>query len=447
MKHLLLAGLLLCVGAWAEAEETAYNVLFITIDDLRDIGSYDPMVRKPNLDRLAASGVHFEQAYVQTTFCNPSRTSFLTGLRPTRTGVLDNRTHFRDHLPEVVTLPQLFRQNGYYTYRLGKIFHGGASMDDPASWDRAEFPETTDLGRQGRRWYPPEKTPPWCWSLEAEGTDEDQPDGQTAALAVEFLRQSHEKPFFLAVGFHKPHDPFVAPKAYFAGYGLDEVKLHPTPADATPTPARQIGGPWMPVFDAFSDTDRKEFLRAYYAGTTFMDAQLGKVLDALEETGLSKNTVVCLLSDHGYHLGERGWWNKSTLYEYSARSPLMIRVPGMTSAGTPCRRVVEFVDIYPTLAGLCGLNPPPDLAGRDLRPLLDDPTAAWDHPAFSYIRRGSEIGISIRTEQWRYIEWPDGVDTELFDQTADSGNWYNLAARAEYAEVMRRLSERIAGMR
>ncbi|MFO7906178.1 MAG: sulfatase [Planctomycetota bacterium] len=428
-------------GACAADEPGSKNVLFVAIDDMRDVASYDPIVQTPNLDRLAKMSMTFDRAYVQATFCNPSRTSFLTGLRPQQTGVFDNRTHFRDTLPDVVTLPQLFRNSGYHAMRLGKIFHGAANMEDPKSWDVAKYPKGTRRGKEGERWYPPNKQPHWCWGLAAEGTDEDQPDGRIAKQAVEFLRTEREKPFFLAVGFHKPHDPFVAPKRYFELYPLDELQLHETPDFASPTPSWQLGGAWKEAFDQFSDEDRRRFLQAYYAATTFMDAQLGKVLDALEDTGLAKRTVVVALSDHGYHLGERDWWNKATLYEYSARSPLWIRAPGMKAAGTRYSKPVEFLDIYPTLVELAGLDPPRHLAGRSLAPLLDDPDSPREAVAYTVLRRGQNLLQTVRTSRWRYIKLgPDG-ERELFDHRADPAEWRNLANDAQYQHIRQELEQ------
>ncbi|MFW6169850.1 MAG: sulfatase [Planctomycetota bacterium] len=427
--------------ACAADRSSSRNILFVAIDDMRDVSSYDPVVQTPNLDRVGEMSMTFDRAYVQATFCNPSRASFLTGLRPQQTGVLDNRTHFRDNVPDVITLPQLFRKSGYDTVRLGKIFHGAASMDDPESWDVAKYPQGTARGKQGERWYPPDKRPGWCWALAAEGTEEDQADGQIAKQAAEFLRGEREKPFFLAVGFHKPHDPFVAPKRYFDLYPRDELQLHETPACASPTPSLQIGGAWKKAFDRFSDDDRRRFLQAYYAATSFMDAQLGKVLDALEEAGLADETIIIVLSDHGYHLGERGWWNKATLYEYSARSPLWMRDPGMKAAGTRYAKPVEFLDIYPTLVELAGLEPPSHLAGRSLAPLLDDPDHSRQAVAYTVLRRGQKLLQAVRTPRWRYINLgPDG-ERELFDHHADPGDWRNLANEPQYQNTCQELEE------
>lgn len=432
------------VGVAAPAQETTArpNVLFIVIDDLcrQAVGCYGGEAQTPHLDRLAAEGVRFDRAFVQVTFCNPSRTSFLTGLRPDRTGVLDNSTHFRTLLPDVITLPQFFRENGYETMRLGKIYHGAESMEDPKSWDAALYPQPTPAGRKGQRRNMTDGAIPWCWWMAAEGDDEDQADGQIARHAVEFLNKPREKPFFLAVGFHKPHDPFVAPARYFDLYPLEKVVVHEDPPGRSPTPDWHIGGAWKQCFDRFTDRDRREFLRAYYACTTFTDAQVGKVLAALRDSDEAANTVVILLSDHGYHLGERGWWNKSTLYEYSAQAPVMVRAPGRKGMGQPSQGLVEFVDIYPTLVELCGLQPPPHLQGRSFVELLDSPAAGSKTAVFTQLKKGAVMARAVRTEHWRYVELEGGRQgAELFDHSADPGEFTNLIGDTQFASVIAEL--------
>ncbi|MBN1442045.1 MAG: sulfatase [Planctomycetes bacterium] len=427
----------------AAAAPARPNVLFIAIDDLRvEIGCYGAShVTTPHIDRLAASGMRFDRAYVQAAFCNPSRASFLTGLRPDRTGVLDNTTWFRSRLPDVVTLPQLFKESGYQTVRLGKIYHGEKSMEDPKAWDAALYPKGTERGGRGEGRNLTGGEVPWCRWMAAEGGDEDQPDGQIAREAVAFLSKRPQKPFFLAVGFHKPHDPFVAPAGYFEHYPLDELKLHRDPPDrAADVPFAIPPRGWKTAFDKFSDRERREFLRAYYACTTFVDAQVGKVLRALEDFGLAGSTIVVLLSDHGYHLGERGWWNKNTLFELTARSPLIVRAPAMRAKGQGCSRLVEFVDIYPTLADLCGLPPPAGLPGRSFGPLLDDPAQRWKDGAFTQLVRGRVAGRTVRTERWRCTEWDEGRQgVELYDHEADSGEYSNLAEDPKHADVLAKL--------
>jgi uncharacterized sulfatase len=258
-----------------------------------------------------------------------------------------------------------------------------------------------------------------------------------AREAVRFLEQTAKPPFFFAVGFHKPHDPFVAPKRYFEMYPPQSIVLHRDPPDLTPAPPLHFGKAYKDAFDKFTDRERREFQRAYAAGSSFVDAQIGKVLEALERSRFAKNTIVVLLSDHGYHLGERGWWNKATLFEHTTRSPLIVAAPGMKAKGRGCSRIVEFIDIYPTLAELCGLKPPDDLDGRSFASLLDDPEGEGKPAAFTFSPR-SDTGLSVRTARWRYTEWGGGAKyRELYDHESDPGETRNLAADPRFADVVK----------
>ncbi len=413
------------------------NVLFIVVDDLRtDLGCYGSgVVKSPNIDRLAESGVRFDNACVQGVFCNPSRTSFLTGLFPQHTGIFENRTYYRKKLPDVTTLPQLFRKNGYCTAGFGKIFHGHDAEDSAATWDVTVAVRQTPLGRKGRGRNLTGGKVKWCSWRAAEGGDEDQPDGQMARHAIRFLKnRPKNKPFFLAVGFHKPHDPFVAPKAYFDLYPLEKMQLPEVPADRSPS-AIQLQG-WKRAFDAFTDTDRKEFMRSYYACTTFMDAQVGKVLSELDRLELRDKTVIFFLSDHGYHLGEHDWWNKNTLYEFSCRSPLIVSAPGMKGMGTACGSLVEFVDIYPTLAGLCGLSVPRHCDGRSFASLLDAPALPHKKAVFSQYGNG----CTVRTDAWRYARCKRGpVEEAIFDRARDPAEYYNVIDVPGHQAVVKKM--------
>ncbi len=311
------------------------NVLFIVVDDLRcSLGCYgDDAVRSPNIDRLAAKGVRFDRAYCQYPVCNPSRTSFLTGLRPDHTGILENQTPFRVKMPDVVTLPELYRQAGYHTIGLGKIFHAGIDtqghrvlFQDPRSWADCRNFDPTPTGRRGEGRNLTGGTLKWCSWLAAEGGDEDQSDGRNAAAALEALAETHDRPFFLAVGFHKPHDPFNAPAGYFTLYPPDAIALHRPPSDRTPDVPLAV--PNKANFATFTDRERREFQRAYYAGISFTDAQVGKLLDALDRRKLWDRTIVVLVGDHGYHLGDHEWWNKVTLFEGGTRVPFIVWAPG-----------------------------------------------------------------------------------------------------------------------
>lgn len=418
------------------------NVLFIAVDDLNhSLGCYGhPLVKSPNIDRLATRGIRFDRAYCQFTVCNPSRTSLLTGLRPDSTGILNNTIGFRSKLPDVVTLPQLFRKNGYFTARIGKIFHAHKNTDDPHAWDEKSDPKGTPRGKKGQGRNLTGGRIKWCRWLAAEGDDEDQPDGQVAAEAIQMLKQQRDEPFFIAVGFYKPHDPFIAPKKYFDLYPLESLKLPEDPTDRSPELAQAIGSGWKDEFDRFTDRERREFMRAYYAGVSFMDAQLGKIMAALDRLGLWQNTTVVFFSDHGYHLGDRGWWNKNTLFELSARAPMIVATPEMKSKGKSCSRIVEFVDIYPTLAELHGLAAPGNLEGTSFTPLLNDPKLPWKKMAFTQVQRGKIAGRSVRTEHWRYTEWDRGNQgIELYDHRSDPGEYYNLAGNPQHAETIKEL--------
>jgi len=414
----------------------------MVVDDLNNsLGCYGhSVVKSPNIDRLAARGIRFDRAYCQFPICNPSRTSFLTGLRPDTTGILNNTTPFRSKLPNAVTLPQLFRKNGYFTARLGKVFHSARNMDDPQAWEVTSDPKGTALGKQGQGRNLTGGRVKWCRWLAAEGKDDDQPDGQIAAEAIGLLEQHRRGPFFIAVGFHKPHDPFIAPKRYFDLYPLASLKPPKDPPDRSAELGQAIGGGWKDEFDRFTDRECREFMRAYYAGISFMDAQLGKITDAMDKLELWQNTIVVFFGDHGYHLGERGWWNKNTLFELSARAPLIVVTPEIKTAGRGCSGIVEFVDIYPTLADLCELSPPANLEGTSFKPLLNDPELPWKKTAFTQVQRGRIAGRSVRTERWRYTEWERGTQgAELYNHDTDPGEYYNLTGDPQYTETVAEL--------
>ena len=419
------------------------NVLLIVVDDLNhSLGCYgQSVVKSPNIDQLATHGICFDRAYCQLPICNPSRTSFLTGLRPDSTGVFNNSIPFRSKLPHAVTLPQLFRQHEYFTARIGKVFHSGEKMDDPQAWDVTSDPKGTPLGTKGQGRNLTDGRLKWCRWLAAEGDDEDQADGQIAAEAVRLLeQQSTQGGFFLAVGFHKPHDPFIAPKRYFELYPLEDLELPKDPPDRSTELPVAMGKGMKAEFDRFTDKERREFMRAYYAGISFMDAQLGKIMAAFDRLKLWENTIVILIGDHGYHLGEHGWWNKNTLFELSARAPLIVVTPDMKMPDKNCSQIVEFVDIYPTLADLCGLPISADLEGMSFRPLLTDINLPWKKTAFTQLQRGEITGRSVRTERWRYTEWDEGREGfELYDQDNDPGEYYNLAGHPQHAETIEEL--------
>ncbi len=422
------------------------NVLFIVVDDLYcGLGCYGAPVKSPHIDRLAARGMRFDRAYCQYPVCNPSRTSFLTGLRPDTTGILENLTPFRQKLPDVVTLPQLFRQNGYLTTSLGKIIHVGLDANgkrtfyqDAKSWDDCRSFAATSLGKKGEgRDVTGGALPVLNW-LAAEGGDEDQPDGQMAAAAIQVMEARRDKPFFLAVGFHKPHDPFHAPRKYFDLYPLDTLPMHQPPADRTPD--LPVAIPQKHPVYKLAGLNARELRRSYLACTSFMDAQVGKLLDALDRLKLWDSTIVVLLGDHGYHQGEHDWWLKFTLFEVGTRPPLLVWAPRAKGMGRPTRGIVEFIDLYPTLADLAGLTPPSGLQGISFRPLLNDPTREGKKAAFSQYHRGQVIGRTVRTDRYRYTEWDRGnKGVELYDHSSDPQEYHNLADKQDLAAVRREL--------
>lgn len=465
--HLLVrfhvAGCLLLLGGVAAAEEAARpNVLFIAVDDLAsNLGCYGDLIAKtPHIDRLAATGVRMDRAYNQLPLCNPTRASVMTGLRPDTIGVYDLDRHFRDELPDVVTLSQAFAQAGYFTARVGKIYHynvpasiGTDGLDDPPSWQQVINPKGRDVAEEHLIFNAEPHRPisaALSW-LAAEGEDTEQTDGMIATEAIKLMEAKQDEPFFLGVGFFRPHTPYVAPKKYFELYPLEEMRLPFAPEndrDDIPTAAFAHNNP-IPHY-GLEEPVLLEALQAYYASTSFIDAQIGRLLEALDRLGLTERTIVVLWSDHGYHLGEhQGIWQKRTLFEESARAPLIIRAPGAQGNGQATRRIVEFVDIYPTLTDLAQVPAPKNLAGRSLLPLLENPLAKWDGIAVTQVLRPADdrleqpvMGRSIRTQRWRYTEWAEGnAGRELYDHHTDPGEFHNLAIEPDAAAtaVIKRL--------
>lgn len=426
------------------------NVLLIIGDDLRDLsalpGPNANRVIMPNLERLAAKSMRFDRAYCQYPVCNPSRTSFLTGLRPGTTGVLDNSLVFRNtSVSNTVTLPQLFRQNGYQTVSLGKVFHNvKPATIDWLSWDvckiLTDVSYATDaIGNTGPTCNPTGGEFEWCYWRRANGNDDNQMDGKITLDATNRLSQKQSKPFFMAVGLNKPHDPYIAPAKYFEQFPSNQINVHVDPANKSKDASLAIPpGPLKGAFAAFTEGERREFLQAYYACAAFEDAQIGRLLDALDRNGWWENTIVIFISDHGYHLGERDWWNKVTIFELCSRVPLYVCAPGMPNGGRHCARLIELIDIYPTLADLAGLPLPSTLPGTSFRPLLANPQLPWKRAAYTQVQHGKQTGCSVRTEQWRYTKWSTG-EAELYDHETDPGEWYNLASNPAYSNVVDQL--------
>ena len=452
MKNILALTLLLIPLFQANAADRP-NVLLIMADDFRNFGGAftSEAVKTPNLDRLRARGTTFERAYVQYPVCNASRTSMMTGLRPEQTGVVGNDTLFRQFLPDIVTMPQLCKEAGWQTHAFGKLYHLGGGkdlakraqwMDSDRSWNTARSFEATITGKrmiEGRNVT--DGALKWCAWGAADGGDEDQPDGQIAAATVAMIGELGDTPWFIGCGFMKPHDPFIAPKEYFDLYPGEDLTPWTDPADMTPAPANAIGfGGYGEAFGKLTDQEWLELFRAYLACTSFMDAQLGHVLDALDEGKLWDRTLVIFVGDHGYHTGERKWWNKNTLFERSCRAPMIIAAPGM-EGGRTSDSLVEFTDVYSTVAEFCGLKMPHETPGVSLHPILEDSTATIKDTAFTLVTRGPGLyAQSVRTERWRFTLWSDG-QTELYDHESDPEEIHNVAA--QNPEIVTKLTETI----
>jgi len=468
------------------------NVLFIAVDDLRtSLGCYgDRDAITPNMDRLAARGVIFSRAYCQQAVCNPSRASLMTGLRPDTIKVWDLKSHFRQELPEelkdlpqhstgthfreaaagLVTLPQHFMKHGYHAQSVGKVYHGSPLTQDPESWSVPAVLSVADEDEGLNPYLLPQNQHPDMFGGKmassecVEVADEAYPDGKVAREAINVLREIKDRPFFLAVGFRKPHLPWCAPKRYWDYY--DRGALAPpanawTP-DAVPGYAlhnsRELRGYRdIPSDGPLPNEKIMELRHAYYAATSFMDAQFGKVLDELDRLGLAENTAVLLYGDHGYHLGEKELWCKTTNYELDTNAPLILSAPGRTTPGTQIDALVEFVDVYPTLAELCGLPVSDGLEGISMASLLDDPNRDWKTAAFSqfprpWFYRGDPgvMGYTVKTDTHRYTEWQDFRTAEvkareLYDHRHDPGEMHNLADRPGHGETVTAMREILRG--
>ncbi len=421
------------------------NVLFIISDDLtKTLGCYGhSTVKTPNIDKLASMGIRFDNAYCNYAVCNPSRSSFLTGLKPETTTILDNRKPLQSILGDRVTLPALFKQNGYYTMSLGKIFHSEQEKhNDFKAWDEIYSFESTDLGKAGESRNMTDGELKWCRWRAAEGDDEDQRDGQAAQKAAEFIKSKHSKPFFLAVGLHKPHDPFVAPKKYFDMYPLEECVPHVLPDGWKPPYEHTLPGATK-IFNKFTEQDKREFLRSYYACSSFMDAQVGKLIDALEDSDQLNNTLIVFFGDHGYHLGEHNWWNKVTIYEQGTNAPFIVAGPSAGKKGVGSAAMFEFIDIYPTLADLLDLKYVPDyLEGKSFADVVKDPSKSFRSEVRAIIKRGEMLGRTVKNSKWRYTEWDNGKrGRELYDQVNDPIEYNNLAVDPKFADIVEQMRE------
>jgi len=469
----LVAAVAACGSPGIVAQSERPNVLLICVDDLKPVaGCYGGKARTPNIDRLAARGVLFEKAYCNQAVCSPSRNALLTGLRPPTVGIYDLATNFRNATPDAVTLPQHFKSHGYRSEGLGKIFHvGHGNREDAASWSvphwksdvvayalpesRAKEGLTREEALFGNK---AAKDLPRGAAFEAADVSDDAyPDGALAAETIRRLRTAQARPadpFFLAVGFVKPHLPFCAPKRYWDLY--DPAAFSPPPLRTPPLNAPKYAPTsWgelrqyraIPETGPLPEDLQRTLIHGYHAATSYMDAQLGRVLDALDETGLARNTIVVLWGDHGWHLGDHGQWCKHSNYEEAARIPLIVAGPG-AEAGARTAALVESVDLYPTLCELAGLSIRPGLDGRSFRSILADPRAAGKEAVLHVYPRGERLGRALRTATHRLVEWKkpgapaDTAEFELYDYKADPAETRNLAS--EQAEQLKALRDILA---
>ncbi len=437
------------------------NVLFIAVDDLRPVlGCYgSPIAKTPNIDGLAQRGLKFTRAYCQTAVCGPSRASVLTGLRPDSTGIYDLGSTVREKLPNIVTLPQLFRQTGYETVSIGKVYHH-YNDDDALGWSKpASWPTGKWTGRGYLSNAPQDSSgrgPPWE-KLDVDGLD--YQDGQIATEAIQELRRfkTQKAPFFLALGFKKPHLPFSAPKRFWDLY--DPATLPAAPRESWPDGMPPIAG-WnwgelraytgMPREGPVGDEVARTLAHGYYACVSYVDSQVGRVLDELDRQGLRQSTLVVLWADHGYKIADYGAWGKGTNFELDTRVPLIVATPDGISAGKSSRALIELVDLYPTLAQLCKLSAPAHCEGTSFAPLLHEPDRVWKPSTFSQFPRGPKImGYSVRLDSLRYTEWIDRktkhvVERELYDHSQSEIATRNLVNDPAYTKRLPELAGALA---
>jgi iduronate 2-sulfatase len=469
MKYfLVIAVIILLLASYSngdpESDLIKPNILIILADDMRpDLGAYgDTLAVTPNLDQLAREGLVFNRAYCQKAVCWPSRNSFFSGLMPASLGSKTNAfTTFRSQHPGIVALPQLFKNHGWYTRGFGKILHNG--QDDPVSWSAPYFePEPVhyaapeNLGKHPiiNKAVPENRLNPVFES--ADVADEAYEDGLTAKAARQAIREAadREEPFFMMVGFHKPHTPFNAPKKYWDLYKREEIPLAKYPYPPINAPEKFAVHPWryfrsfkdMPQEGPMPDFQARELKHAYYACISYVDALVGGLLEELEAVGQKDNTIIVFTSDHGYQLGDHSLWSKHTNFELATRVPLFVSIPG--SASGKSDSLVELLDLYPTLADLAGLDQPDHLEGESFKNTIFDPQAPARFWAFSEYTRNGARGCSIRTDQFRYVEWRNQksgevVARELYDHRADPGENVNVAGDSGFSATIAELSRQL----
>ena len=484
LNHALrfLIPVLLCTGVQSAHPEPAaarkMNVLFIAVDDMRpELGCYgNPLIKSPNIDQLAKNGLQFNHAYCQFALCNPSRSSLLSGRRPESIQVFDLKTFLRKNNPDIVTLPELFKNNGYTSLSFGKIFHTtNGNHEDKKSWSEPAWkndvpktpPQDAASSNSEERAADPDPDGSDHSNDMPYGApdvaDEELIDGKIARAAIAAMDSHATQPLFLGVGFHRPHMPFIAPKHYWDLYDPAQIKLAPNPFLPNDAPAfasndaselrryKGVAKTGPPV----TDEEARTLIQGYYASISYVDTLVGKLLAELDRLKLRENTIIVLWGDHGYQLGEHATWNKRTDWEIATRVPLIISYPGQKTRGAKCDALVEFVDMYPTLAGMCGLPLPEKLEGTSFQPLLEKPDLRWKRAAFSIYHKaipklgGESDGRAMRTARYRFIEWkasdPQSTQTvrELYDDQVDPQENTNIANKPENQKLVQELTEQL----
>lgn len=432
----LVSLLLLALASASAATPARPNVLFIAVDDLRDWVGYfghNPQSKTPNFDRLAKMGVSFTRAYCASPVCNPSRAALMSGMRASTTGVYENNVDFRPLIPENKMLTAAFRQAGYFVHGSGKIYH--ESYRRRSEWDDY-------LDKEGGNPKVPAGQSDGVGGIKfaaLDCRDEDISDYGIADYGIASLAKQHDKPFFLAVGFHKPHMPWNVPRKYFDLFPLETIKLPPyleNDLEDIPPAGVRMAHPETDHIPMVKSGRWKEAIQAYLATIAYCDMNLGRLLDAFEKSAYKDNTIICLWGDHGWHFGEKHHWRKFTLWEEATRSPLIWVVPGLTKPNTVSTRTIDFMSVFPTLTDLCGIPTPSHNEGTSIRALLGNPDAPWDRPGVTTYRYKNH---TARTENWRYIRYANG-DEELYDERKDPNEWTNLASKPEFAATKAELA-------
>lgn len=416
------------------------NVLFIAVDDLNDwigcLGGH-PQAQTPHIDALAARGVNFTHAYCAAPACNPSRAALLTGIRPSTSGVYHNPQPWRKAMPEAVTLPQHFMQHGYQVVGGGKIFHG--RYNDPASW-QTYFPQQGDPKPSPAVLQDPHSRAGGIVWGRLEASDQAMGDYKVVSWAIDYLQQEHKQPFFLACGIYRPHMPWQVPVKYYERFPVDRLELPKVPDDDlhdVPPAGLAMANPGGDHATILRTDNWKYAVQGYLASMAFADAQVGRLLAALDASPYAGNTIVVLWGDHGWHLGEKKHWRKFALWEEATRAPLLITAPGVTQPEGRCPQPVDFMNIYPTLADLCDLPIGEELEGVSLKPLLEDPAHRWERPALTTHGRNNH---ALRSQHYRHIRYADGSE-ELYDHRTDPMEWRNLADDPRHADAKESLAK------